>query len=78
MLFFIPISSKLENDYTDEQRTKYLFNHTTFIGDEDCMAIYGLANLSNKVTMKDGSIIMIRTLLKSLPASPGMSRNRLF
>jgi hypothetical protein len=50
----------------------------TFIGDEDCMAIYGLAKLTNEVTLKDGSIITVCTLFKSLPASPGMSRNRLF
>jgi hypothetical protein len=78
MLFFIPVASKLENDYTDEQRTKYLFNHLTFIGDEDCMAVYDLASLTNEVTLKDGSIITVQTLLKSLPASPGMSKNRLF
>jgi cell wall assembly regulator SMI1 len=78
MLFFIPITSKLENDYTDEQRLKYLFNHSTFIGDEDCIAIHGLADLDNDVTLKDGSTITVRTLLKSLPASPGMSRSRLF
>jgi len=78
MLLFIPVSSKLENDYTDEQRNKYLFNHITFLGDEDCMAIYGLTNLNNEVVLKDGSTITVRTLLKSLPASPGMSRNRLF
>jgi len=78
MLFFIPIASKLENDYTDEQRAKYVFNHTTYVGEEDCMAILGLANLSNEVKLKDRSIITIRTLLKCLPASPGMTRNRLF
>ncbi len=42
------------------------------------MAVYGLACLSNEVTLIDGSTITVRTLLKSLPASPGMSRNRLF
>jgi hypothetical protein len=78
VLFFIPVASKLEHDYTDEQRTKYIFNHTTFVGDEDCMAIFGLADLCNEVKLKDGSIIAVRTLLKCLPASPGMSRNRLF
>ncbi len=78
MLFFIPITSKLDNDYTDEQRLKYLFNHSTFIGDEDCMSIHGLASLDNEVILKDGSTITVRTLLKSLPASPGMSRSRLF
>jgi hypothetical protein len=78
MLFFIPVTSNLENDYTNEQRAKYLFNHLTFLGDEDCMAVYGLACLSNEVTLIDGSTITVRTLLKSLPASPGMTRNRLF
>jgi len=78
MLLFIPVTSKLESDYTDNQRTKYLFNHTTYLGDQDCIAIFGLNNLTNEVTLKDGSIITVRTLLKSLPASPGMSRNRLF
>jgi hypothetical protein len=78
MLFFIPVASKLENDYTDEQRAKYVFNHTTFVGDEDCMAIFGLVDLCSEVKLKDGSIITVRTLLKCLPASPGMSRNRLF
>jgi hypothetical protein len=78
MLFFIPVTSKLENDYTNEQRAKYLFNHLTFLGDEDCMAVYGLACLTNEVMLKDGSTITVRTLIKSLPASPGMSRNRLF
>jgi hypothetical protein len=78
ILLFIPVTSKLEADYTNEQRAKYLFNHTTYIGDQDCAAILGLSDLNNEVTLKDGSIITVRTLLKSLPASPGMSRNRLF
>jgi hypothetical protein len=72
MLFFIPVTSKLENDYTNEQRAKYLYNHLTFLGDEDCMAVYGLACLTNEVMLKDGSTITVRTLIKSLPASPGM------
>jgi hypothetical protein len=78
MLFFIPVASKLEVDYTDAQRAKYLFNHKTYIGEEDCTAIFGLANLENEITLKDGSIITVRTLLKSLPASPGLTRSRLF
>jgi len=78
MLFFIPVTSKLNDDYTDEQRTKYLFNHLTYLGDEDCTAILGFADIMNEVQLKDSSIITVRTLLKSLPASPGMARNRLF
>jgi hypothetical protein len=78
MFLFIPVTSKLEADYSDTQRAKFLFNHTTYLGDQDCIAILGLNNLSNILTLKDGSIITLRTLLKSLPASPGMSRKRLF
>jgi hypothetical protein len=78
MLLFIPVASKLEVDYTDSQRAKFLFNHMTYLGDEDCVAITGLAALETDVTLKDNSVITIRTLLKSLPASPGMSRTRLF
>lgn len=78
MLFFIPVTSKLNEDYTDEQRAKYLFNHVTYLGNEDCTAIIGLADIMNEVQLKDGSVITVRTLLKSLPATPGMARNRLF
>jgi hypothetical protein len=78
MFFFIPVASKLEIDYTDTQREKFLFNHMTYLGEEDCMAIAGLADLDTEVKLKDNSIITIRTLLKSLPACQGMSRSRLF
>jgi len=78
MLLFIPLTSKLEADYTDAQRAKFVFNHSTYIGNQDCTAIFGLADLNTEVSLNDGSIITLRTLLKSLPASPGMVRNRLF
>ncbi len=45
---------------------------------EDCFAIFGLPNLETLLTLKDGKLTTIRTLLKSLPASEGMSRPRLF
>jgi len=78
MLFFIPVTSKLVAEYTDAQRAKYLFNHQAYLGDEDCFAIFGLSDLKATVTLKDGKEVTIRTLLKSLPASKGMSRSRLF
>jgi hypothetical protein len=78
MFFFIPVASKLEIDYTDTQHEKFLFNHMTYLGEEDCMAIAGLADLDTEIKLKDNSIITIRTLLKSLPASQGMSHSRLF
>jgi hypothetical protein len=78
MLFFIPATSKLEAEYTDAQRAKYLFNRQTYLGDEDCLAIFGLSDLNTKITLTDGRLVAIRTLLKSLPASTGMSRPRLF
>ena len=45
MLFFIPVTSKLEAEYTDAQCNKYIFNHQAYLGEEDCFAIFGLANL---------------------------------
>jgi hypothetical protein len=48
------------------------------LGDEDCFAIFGLADLNTTVTLADNKEVTIRTLLKSLPASEGMSRSRLF
>jgi len=78
MFLFIPITSKLDAEYTDAQRAKYLFNHQAYLGDEDCFAIFGLSNLETLLTLKDGKLTTIRTLLKSLPASEGMSRPRLF
>jgi hypothetical protein len=52
--------------------------YSIIISDQDCTAIFGLADLNTEVTLKDGSVITLRTLLKSLPASPGMVRTRLF
>ncbi len=41
MLFFIPFWSKLE-DYTHKhQRDKFIFNHEKYLGEEDCIAIFG-------------------------------------
>jgi hypothetical protein len=76
MLYFIPV--RLGEQYTEEQRDKFIFNHETYIGEEEVTAIHGLKDLNSEVILKGGKSVTIRTLLKSLPATNGMSRNRLF
>jgi hypothetical protein len=49
MLLFVPVTSKLEDEYSDSQREKFIFNHTAYLGDEDCTAIFGLADLNGKM-----------------------------
>lgn len=68
----------MEDEYTDGQRDKFLFNHLSYLGEEDCTAIFGLADLNGILTSKDGTSLSLRTLLKSLPGTPGLSCSRLF
>ncbi len=53
MLLLIPIVSRLEDEYTPDQRDKFIFNHEKFLGDEDCTAIYGLNDLNTTVTLSN-------------------------
>jgi hypothetical protein len=76
MFLFIPITSKLEEEYTATQRDKFIFNHERKIGDEDCTAIYGLKDLNTVIQLSNQSRVSIRTLLKDIPAPPGMSTAR--
>ncbi len=76
MMLFIP--TRNGDQFTNEQREKIIFNHETYLGNEEIAAIHGLNNLNTSVTLKGGKTTTIRTLLKSLPATDGMSRNRLF
>jgi hypothetical protein len=76
MLFFIP--TRNGEQYTPEQREKFIFNHDTYLGDEEVTAIHGLKNLNTEVKLPGGKVTLLRTLLKSLPATEGMSRNKLF
>jgi len=78
MMLFIPIISKLEDEYSPDQRDKFIFNHERFLGDEDCTAIFGLCDLNNVLTLKNNSKVSIRTLLKGIPSHPAMSKPRLF
>lgn len=76
MLFFIP--TRNGDQYTTEQRDKFIFNNETYLGNEEITAIHGLQNLNTKVTLTGGKKTTLRTLLKSIPATEGMSRNKLF
>jgi hypothetical protein len=76
MLLFIPI--KHGESYDQDKRNKYIFNHETYLGDEDVIAIHGLRDLNTEICLKGGLKTTIRMLLKSLPATQGMQRNRLF
>lgn len=77
ILLFIPVTSKLEEDYTPDQRDKFIFNHEKFLGEEDCTAIFGLKDLNSNLSLH-GKNISLWTLLKCIPALNGMSKPRLF
>jgi hypothetical protein len=70
MLLSIPVSSKLDDECTDSQREKFLFNHLSYLGEEDCTAIFSLADLNSKLTLKDGTSLTLRTLLKKPTGDP--------
>jgi hypothetical protein len=76
MMLFIP--TRNGEQYSNDQRDKFIFNHEQYLGDEEIMAIHGLQDLNTQILLKGGKSTSIRTLLKSLPGSEGMSRNNLF
>jgi hypothetical protein len=76
MLLFFPI--KGNDPSTPEQRSKFVYNHETYLGEEDVIALHGLNDLNTEITLKGGKTTDTCTLLKSVPASTGMTRNRLF
>jgi hypothetical protein len=76
MMLFTP--TRNGEQYSNDQRDKFIYNHEQYLGDEEITAIHGLQDLNTKVLLKGGKSTTIRTLLKSLPASDGMSRNYLF
>jgi hypothetical protein len=76
MLLFIPL---LEGQQpTSKFRSKVLFNHSQFLGEEAAFSIGGLQDLKTMVKLKNGNTVPLRTLIKSIPASEGMSRPQLF
>jgi hypothetical protein len=78
MLLMIPIVSKLEDEFTPDQRDKFIYNHEKYLGNEDCTAIYGLGDLNTMVTLCNKTIVSLRTLLKGIPSPPGASKLRMF
>jgi hypothetical protein len=58
---------------------KIYYNYEKWVGDETVFSIGGLNHLSTKIKIKGSQQeITLRTLLKSIPASPGMSQAQLF
>jgi hypothetical protein len=78
MLVFIPIMTRLEDNFTPGQRDCILYNHEKYLGNEDCAAIFGLNDLNTKVTLQNGRQVYLRTYIKCIPALSGMSRPMLF
>ena len=76
MMLFIP--TRNGEQYSNEQREKIIYNHEQYLGEEEIMAIHGLQDLNTQVLLKGGKSTSIRTLLKSMPATAGMSRSTLF
>jgi hypothetical protein len=76
MLLFFPI--KTGEMYDQDQRTKYIYNHETYLGNEDVTSIHGLHDLNTEITLKGGTTTSIRMLLKSGPVTQGMQCNHLF
>lgn len=76
MMVFIPLNEG--TTYTPEERSRYIFNHETFLGDEAALCIGGLQDLNTKIKLKNDMTITIRMLLKSIPATQGMCRSQLF
>jgi len=54
------------------------FNHEKYLGNEDCTAIFGFRDLYTIVTLKNGTSLTLRMLLKSIPSAPGVTKSRMF
>jgi hypothetical protein len=76
MMLFVPLYDGV--NYSPEQRNKIIYNHESFLGAEEAISIGGLADLNTPIKIKGGHEIPLRLLLKSLPATQGMSRSQLF
>ncbi len=74
-MLFIP--TRNGEQYSNDQRDKFIYNHQQYLGEEEITAIHGLQNLNMQVLLKGEKCTTIRTLLKSLPESKGLSRNYL-
>jgi len=76
MMLFIPL---LEGQlHSTEFCEKKLLNHNQYIGEEGAFLIRGFQDLKNHIHLKTGNNVSLQTLLKSIPASSGMSQPQLF
>ncbi len=76
MLLFIPIREGIT--YDNEYRHKIIFKNEQYLGNEAAISIMGLKDLNTVVKLKNDIAVSIHTLIKSLPASHGMSLPQLF
>jgi len=76
MMLFI-LHSMFSNASSDF-KNKILLNHNRFIGDESLFSIGSLKDLDSLIKLKNGKSAMLLMILKSIPASEGMSHPQLF
>jgi len=73
---FFPLHDNIQHDST--YRQKFIYNHERYLGEETALCIQGLCSLSTRIKLKNDQIVPLRMLLRSLPASKGMTRSQLF
>ena len=76
MMLFIPFSKGTH--MSSQYREKILYNHQKYNGLCSMTAVGGLQDLNTEVKLKTGQMISLRSLLKSIPATQGMTRPLLF
>jgi len=75
-MLFIPFSKGTH--MSSQYREKILYNHQKYNGLCSMTAVGGLQDLNTEVKLKTGQMISLRSLLKSIPATQGMTRPLLF
>lgn len=76
MLLFIPLYDHIKHE--PAYRQKVIYNHERYLGEEEAFCIHGLQDFNTTITLKDNQKVTLRMLLRSLPATQGMSRPQLF
>ena len=76
MLLFIPLYDNIRHE--PAYRQKVIYNHERYLGEEEALCIHGLQDFNTTVQLKNGQHVTLRLLLRSLPATLGMSRPQLF
>jgi hypothetical protein len=76
MMMYIPLNEGTL--YTPEERLRYIFNYESFLGEEAALCIGGLNDLNTPIRLQNDQMTTVRMLLKSIPATQGMSRSQLF